>query len=395
MAYVLSLALIDSVLLPEGMPTPAFYLVHVLGAAALLAFAGAARRRGPASDALPLCIGGIVGVAVLAALPSAAGSLQSGAEGLALRGLPVLMLALVLVAWRYGWPQVVVFSLATALLSCAPLLLLGSALSPAMGPTIVVAAIQTTSFLAVGGSVALLMRQLQAQQAALEHANRQLRLLAEMRQQLGASQERGRIARELHDTLAHTLSGLSIQLEGADACWEHDPPRARAIVQQAQLIVRGGLQETRRALRALRAGPVEQHGLLAALHQLASVSAARANLRLELALAPETQALPEPIEQCVYRTAQEALANAARHAAATTLWVQLQADSQRLELLVRDDGQGFDPHAPHPDRYGLRGLRERAASLGGELSIVSSPGGTMLRLIIPNVWRSDARAHLR
>ena len=86
-----------------------------------------------------------------------------------------------------------------------------------------------------------------------------------MREQLGASQERSRIARELHDTLAHALSGLSIQLEGADACWDHDPQRARTIIQQAQSVVRGGLQETRRALRALRAGPIEQYGLLAAL----------------------------------------------------------------------------------------------------------------------------------
>jgi signal transduction histidine kinase len=385
MAYTLTLALIDGLLLPQVMVATAFYVMHLAGAIGLLIIVSGVRRWLRTPDMLPLSIGWIVLLTTLAALPSVAGNLQSSTESLALRGLPVLMLALVLVAWRYPWPQMIAFSVGAALLSCVPLLLLDPAMSPPMGPTIVVAAIQTTSFLAVGGSVALLMRQLRAQQVVLEQANQQLRQLADLREQLGASHERSRIARELHDTLAQTMSGLSIQLEGADACWEHDPPRARAIIKQAQAVVRGGLQETRRVLRALRAGPIEQHGLVAALHQLATSSAARANLRLELTLAPDLPALSEAAEQCIYRVAQEALTNAIQHANAARLWVDLQADGRSIQMLVRDDGHGFDvAHTAGADQYGLRGLRERTEALGGQLNIVSGPGhGTTIHLIIP------------
>lgn len=390
-AYTLVLTLIDALLLPVLMPAASFYLIHLTGAAVLLLFAG----RVNSQHALLLSISWIVLIAALSALPGIAGPLPAHTESLALRNLPVLMLALVLVAWRSTWRQLLAFCIGMALLACAPLLV-AAPLTP-MGPTVVVAAIQTTSFLAVSGAVALLTRQLRAQQMALEHANQQLRELAAVREELGASQERARIARELHDTLAHTLSGLSIQLEGADACWEHDPERARTIVRQAQAVVRAGLQETRRALRALRAGPVEQHGLVAALRQLATASAAAANLRLELALAPELPALLPAVEQCVYRTAQEALANVVRHAAAQTLLIQLRADAAGVELLVRDDGQGFQTTPTLPaDRYGLRGLRERCEALGGALVIHSELGqGTTIQLLLPRERRAYARADLR
>lgn len=378
--YALLLALADSLLMPQGRPALSFYLVHLAGASTLLLVAGR-----PWRAALPASIGWIVAITTLATLPRVAGPLLTSAEGLALRGLPVLILALLLVAWRYSWRSMLAFSMGAALLACVPLLLPSPLTDPPMGPAIVVVAIQTTSFLAVGGATVLLMRQLRAQQRDLERANLQLRRMAELREALAISDERSRIARELHDTLAHTLSGVSIQLEGVEACWERNPERARAIVAQVQQLVRGGLHETRRALRALRAGPLEAHGLIDALHSLAAHTATQASLALELQLPTAPIALSPAAEHCLYRVAQEALANAARHASASSLAVQLRRDGSVVELLVRDDGRGFDPaQLIGVGQYGLNGLRERALLLGGILTVESRLGqGTTvcLRLV--------------
>lgn len=380
--YLLTLVGIDAWLLPLVMPAPSFYLVHGTGAVVLLLVAVGAPDWLAREDMRALSIGWIVTVTILAAVPSLAAIGPLDTESLALRSLPVLMFALVLVAWRYQWTAVLIFSVATALLTCAPLLLPTMTPDPPMGPALVVAAIQTTSFLAVGGVVALLLRQVRAQQLALAHANAQLRRFADLREAFGASQERSRIARELHDTLAHTLSGVSIQLESADACWEDDPQQARVRVGQAHAVIRSGLQETRRALRALRASPLAEHGLIAALEQLARSHAVRAGAQLLIKLPSTRLALAAATEQCVYRVAQEALTNIVRHAAATTIWVQLWITDSYVELQIRDDGRGFTvADAIHPEQYGLHGLRERTAVLGGNLQIVSAPSaGTTIHL---------------
>jgi signal transduction histidine kinase len=158
---------------------------------------------------------------------------------------------------------------------------------------------------------------------------------------------------------------------------------------------RSGLQETRRALKSLRASPLDDLGLILALRRMSEETALRANLALELSLPSTSLSLPEGIEQTVYRIAQEALANVAHHANARTLRVQLSTSPSTgpgqsgngLSLSVQDDGLGFDPQQTQTaGHYGLPGMDERAALVGGDLTVSSQPGqGTTVQLLLKDI----------
>lgn len=131
---------------------------------------------------------------------------------------------------------------------------------------------------------------------------------------------------------------------------------------QAETTVRAGLQETRQALQALRASPLEDLGLTLALRQLAETAAARSHLTLDWQAPESVPRLPPDQEQHFYRVAQEALANVVAHARAQRLTVALACQPAATALLIRDDGVGFDPAAPgRAGHYGLAGMQERAA----------------------------------
>jgi len=222
------------------------------------------------------------------------------------------------------------------------------------------------------------------QRAALIEANRKLAQYAAAAEQLAVSQERNRLARELHDTLAHSLSGLTVQLQAIEALWEANPGEARQMLDQARQAAQSGLTEARRSLQALRASPLEDLGLALALRELARSAAARASLRLDLDVQNHLQSLAPDVEQCIYRVAQESLTNVTRHADAKSLRVALRFESGALTLTIADDGRGFDPAAVNGARYGLQGLRERAEVVGAILHVTSStPGGTLIRLVVP------------
>jgi len=201
---------------------------------------------------------------------------------------------------------------------------------------------------------------------------------------LTISRERNRMARELHDTLAHTLSALAVQLETVKAYWEVDPMAAQGMLDKSLETTRSGLQETRRALKSLRASPLDDLGLVLALRKMAEETAARANLRLELSLPDQPVSDSAEGAHAIYRVAQEAMANAAHHAQAQTLAVRLSVNGSGLSLEVRDDGQGFNrQQGQTAGHFGLAGMVERAQLAGGQLTIDSRPGrGTTIRLVI-------------
>jgi signal transduction histidine kinase len=288
-----------------------------------------------------------------------------------LRALPILTVAVVLIAWQYRWKQVVLFSVGTTALVI--LLLIGQ---PAgFLNMLAITAVQMMSFLIIGYSTCAVMDKLRAQSMALEQANTQLRHYAATLEKLAISRERNRVARELHDTLAHTLSGLTVQLEATKAYWDVDPQAARAMVETALGTTRDGLHETRRALKALRASPLEDLGLRVALCSMAASATEAANLRLDCAVAENLPILAPDVEQCIYRIAQEAVTNAARYAGADTLTLTLSCADGRLTLRVQDNGRGFDvKRATAPGSFGISGMYERAALAGGSLSVVSAPG---------------------
>ncbi|MEM7130553.1 MAG: sensor histidine kinase [Chloroflexota bacterium] len=216
-------------------------------------------------------------------------------------------------------------------------------------------------------------------------ANQKLTQHAATVEQLTVSQERNRLARELHDTLAHSLSAIAVQLQAIGSLWDVNPQRAQTILVQAEKSADDGLIEARRALQALRAAPLEEFGLTISLRELAESAAERADLAVEIELPDLTVPLADHVEQNVYRVLQEALENVVRHARARHLTVQMKQHAYHLTFLVADDGLGFDPAESNAQmrQMGLRGMRERAELIGSRLTIESQlQRGTQIRLTV-------------
>ncbi|HEX9116555.1 MAG TPA: GAF domain-containing sensor histidine kinase [Anaerolineae bacterium] len=206
----------------------------------------------------------------------------------------------------------------------------------------------------------------------------------------GAVEERNRLAREIHDTLAQGLTGIVLQLEAADALLEAEttPSRAQVAVAEALALARSNLEEARRSMYDLRTAPLEGRTLDAALADLAAEQAAAGGLAIEFSARGAGLPLPLRLEAGLYRIAQEALANVIRHAHARHATVTLAVEPERVRLAVTDDGRGFDPARLNEGgprgHYGLLGLRERARLLGGTLTLQSSPGrGAHVEVVLP------------
>ncbi len=308
-----------------------------------------------------------------------AGRLDAGLgpnEALADYWLPFFLLwvPLLLIAWQYRYRAVLGFALVTTILgfglSLPPLEEAGA--DVAVVSALIVA--RGLLFAFVGLFVAKLV-------AAQKEARRALATHASTLEELATSRERNRLARELHDTLAHSLSAVAVQLEAVKTLWDEDPDAARATLQRALDGARDGLGEARRAIQALRASPLEERGLAGALDQLGAAVQARSPLAVAVDVdVGGVDGLDPEVEQAVYRIADEALTNAARHSEGTRVDVTLERRNRGVRLEVRDDGRGFDPDVALPNGHvGIRGMRERAEMVGGELTLDSAPGrGTVV-----------------
>ena len=202
---------------------------------------------------------------------------------------------------------------------------------------------------------------------------------------LGALEERNRLAREIHDTIAQGLAAVALQLESAEALMDTgtDPAQVRRSVRQALVLTQSNLEEARRSVLDLWATPLEGRTLAEALEALAEDSASEA-LEIGFKTTGRSRPLPPRVEAGVYRIAQEALTNTVRHAEATRVRVRLNVTSHHVQLTVEDDGKGFDPSKVPEGRHGLTGLNERAGLLGGKLSVESGRGaGTRLGVRVP------------
>ncbi len=296
----------------------------------------------------------------------------------------VLLLPVLIIAWQYRFQQVVWFSLGITLFHVAVIGLTVSfdeLESPLVASSII---FRLITFMVIGWLVVQLMKVQREQRQALREANQKLTHHAATLEQLATTRERNRLARELHDTLAHTLSAVAVQLEAVNALWSPKPDEAHARLQRSIEATRSGLTETRRVLQDLRASPLEDLGLALAIRNLAESTAARSGLKLDLHIADGLQSVTPDIEQAVYRITQEALENVITHAQARNLTVQLGRFDSQLVLTVSDDGTGFDP-ATHKSarRFGIQGMRERAEMIGGVLELETTPGqGTIVMLSI-------------
>ena len=308
----------------------------------------------------------------------------SNLEGMVLRQLPVLFIGLVLVAWHYQLLTMIVYSLGINLFELCIVFALGRLYGPQQTAFIFIILIRTVCFIVVGVFINQLITYLRAQQESLRAANAQLTHYASTLESLTVSRERNRMSRELHDTVVHTLSGLSVQLEAAKAYWNVNPDTAKNLLNQSLEATRSGLLETRRALKELRASPLEDLGLVSALQQVSQTAADRGRLALNISLPDQDLLLSPDVEQCIYRITQEALENVVHHANARRMTVKLTTQEKNITLVIDDDGMGFNPDSHSPSgHFGLAGMRERALLAGGELSIVSRPkSGTTIQLVI-------------
>ncbi len=204
--------------------------------------------------------------------------------------------------------------------------------------------------------------------------------------QAAAAAERGRLAREMHDVLAHSLSALALQLEStrllaASRGVDEDVTRA---IDQAHQLAAGGLQEARRAIATARGD--EQPGP-DGIGVLADAFGEQAGLPVAVRVLGEPRELPPDARLAMYRTAQEALTNVRRHATAERVEIELAYLPQSTVLVVADHaGAGTPPPAPIAltgTGYGLTGMRERAALLGGELSAEPTDDGFRVELKLP------------
>ncbi|MBI5566515.1 MAG: sensor histidine kinase [Chloroflexi bacterium] len=227
--------------------------------------------------------------------------------------------------------------------------------------------------------------QIQTVARELDAANRQLTEYAAQVEDLTLATERQRMARELHDTLSQGLAGLILQLEAVDSHLSRGrTDKAQSIVQQAMDRARTTLADARRVIDDLRAtdqAPIDLAGVIRA--EVDHFSAA-SGLPCEVEVTVRSE-LSAVIGDNVLRMISEALTNIARHAKATRVQLQLRSTDQTIELLIRDDGCGFDPRViGQPGHYGLIGLQERVRALGGTLSIDSQSGhGTTLKMNVP------------
>jgi signal transduction histidine kinase len=308
----------------------------------------------------------------------ATGSAAPGlhAQLLLWRQLILLLIPLVILSWQYTMREVILFCALTAALNITLLAASVGVEQLLTQPLIGVIAVQTVSFYLVGQMVVQLMNVQRQQRRGLSEANRRLAQYASSLEQLTISRERNRLARELHDVLAHTLSGVAVELEGVRATLRPDPERASVLLSHSLQAIREGLSETRRAVQELRARPLEALGLALAMRTLAESYADRSGFAVELEIDRDIGDEDVEVQQCVYRIAEEALNNIAEHAQAQKVKVILRRDGGQLRLTIRDDGCGFDPNggAARDQRYGLLGMRERSDLLGGSLAITSRIG---------------------
>ncbi|KQV87692.1 histidine kinase [Pelomonas sp. Root1237] len=208
-----------------------------------------------------------------------------------------------------------------------------------------------------------------------EHRSAEAKLRALARQVVQSQEdERARLARELHDGVSQALVATKLLIESA----QHEPEGAARLQELALKRLNSTLAEVRHLSHALRPALLDTLGLPAALQHLAGEFDAAGGTHFSAAVEGEEVGLPEAVNTALFRIAQEALNNAARHAHATTVSVLLRFERDGgLALEINDDGQGFDADAAQAaaDRgLGLRSMRERAAALGARLSLFASPG---------------------
>ncbi|MCG5220095.1 sensor histidine kinase [Streptosporangium sp. KLBMP 9127] len=237
------------------------------------------------------------------------------------------------------------------------------------------------------------LRETTAELAALaeENGNLQAQLLTRARE-AGVLEERQRMAREIHDTIAQGLAGVLTQVEAAESVID-DVPAVRSRLDTVRTLARESLNEARRSVQGLRPVPLDEAQLGAALHDIATKWSQATGVPAAVSVTGDPRPLHAEVEITLLRVAQEALANVGRHAAAGRAGLTLSYMEDVVALDVRDDGSGFTPGATASSiagGFGLIAMRQRVTRLAGAFTIETAPGqGTGISATVPAIPPGD------
>jgi signal transduction histidine kinase len=238
----------------------------------------------------------------------------------------------------------------------------------------------------LGRAFSRLLQALRQERDELDHMTRELehrvqartreveRLAADSRY-AAVVRERLRLARDLHDTLAHSMMEMLVVVRTLRVLYEHNPQKLGAELERAEEMARRGLQEAREAVSQMRVNAVRDLGLGPALQSAVNRFAERTGLEVRFSAHPRAASFADARAETMFRIAEEALRNIDRHAKAGHVDVSLRDLGEgTVELVIADDGVGFDPASEHPGHYGVLGIREQAELIGAQLVLRSAPG---------------------
>lgn len=252
--------------------------------------------------------------------------------------------------------------------------------TPAEYPNLSLAFFIFIAFL-YSGYALLTLEMLVRETRAREELERTRRELEQTSRQAGILEERQRLAREIHDTLAQGFASIVVQLEAAEMATENEASAGRYL-EQARTSAREGLSEARRMVWALRPEILENTSLPEALQRLLQRWQAESGIKTQFILTGEPRPLPPELEVGLLRMAQEALANVRKHSKALHANLTLSYLEDVVLMDVQDDGVGLQP--PSSGSFGLRSMRERVEALGGQMAVESEAGhGTTLAFSLP------------
>lgn len=227
--------------------------------------------------------------------------------------------------------------------------------------------------------------ELEQANAKLSNLNGQLKAYASESERMAETRERNRLAREIHDTLGHALTGITA---GADACIQMldiSPELARRQMELIASTAREGMNEVRRSVKALRPDALERFQITEALNKLCEDMKSSSRAEINLYIEPKAMRLSPDEEDAVYRIVQESITNAIRHGQASKIDIAVVATSRQLTIVIQDNGSGCSYIKPG---FGLRHMRERLNLLGGTLQ-VNGENGFQIQAKIPLRWGDE------
>ena len=215
----------------------------------------------------------------------------------------------------------------------------------------------------------------------LSLANQRIRDYASKIEELATSQERNRIAQEIHDALGHSLTALTVHLEAVNKLWTVDPTQARELFEEAQKLAGHALQDVRSSVSTMRNDPLIDQSLSEALESLLDEIRRTHTVEINSQISLE-QPIPPTLKITVYRIMQEALTNILKHGEASHISLIAQSNRE-LKIMIQDNGRGFDVEQ-NTTGFGLQSMQERTRAQQGQIQIMTAPGeGCQIQLSFP------------